>query len=445
LRVKNARLVIEWSHASRNRDDGGSFPRSYRADVTSARQVLRHSAVRRYLVSTAFAAVGQNLLVTVLFKQVFDITGDELDIGIIGLAQFVPALVLVLAAGWVADRFDRRRVSALSLAGRGGCALALVVYSSASPGTVWQLFAIAFVLGASDAMLAPARRSITPLIVEQAEFHQVIALWTATFTASSIVGPVLGGFLYSIGPGTAYLVAGVLQFAAIVPMLGVVYRREQERLTDRPTFTVAMEGLHFVRRTPIVLAVISLDLFAVLFGGAVALIPAIAGERLGVGDIAYGWLRAAPGIGAATMAIWLAVRPIRRRVGPMLLWVVAVFGAGTTVFGLTRSYTVAFIALVVISAADMVSMYIRGSIVPLVTPNDQLGRVSAVEGVFIGASNELGAFESGVAARAFGLPWAIAGGGLITVLIAGTFAVVFPSLRRVDTFEELEPVSPSSA
>jgi len=309
---------------------------------------------------------------------------------------------------------------------------------------VWPLFAIAFVLGASDAMLSPARRSITPLIANPGEFPKVIALWTATFTASSIVGPVLGGFLYATGPTTAYAVAAVLEVAAIVPMVRIVYVREQDRITDRPTLSAALQGLRFVRRTPIVLAVISLDLFAVLFGGAVALIPAIAAERLVVGDIAYGWLRAAPGIGAAAMAIWLSIRPVRRRVGPTLLTVVAVFGVGTTVFGLTRNYAVAFTALVVISAADMISMFIRGSILPLVTPHDQLGRVTAVEGVFIGASNELGAFESGVTARAFGLPWAIAGGGFITVLVAASFAVLFPSLRRVDTFEELEPVNPAS-
>ena len=194
-----------------------------------------------------------------------------------------------------------------------------------------------------------------------------------------------------------------------------------------------------MRRTPVVLGTISLDLFAVLFGGAIALIPVVASERLGVGDIAYGWLRAAPGIGAALMALWLATHPVTRRVGPTLLAVVGIFGAGTVVFGLTRSYAVAFIALVVISAADMVSMFIRGSIVPLVTPDDQLGRVSAVEGVFIGASNELGAFQSGVAARFLGVPLAIAGGGVITVAIAVSFAFVFPSIRRINTFEELRP------
>ncbi len=407
--------------------------------MASAREVLQVPAVRRYLLSTALASVGVNVLVTVLFKQAFDITGNELDIGWIGLAQFIPAILLVLVSGYVADRFDRRRVSSLFLFGRAICAAALVGYSAVDPGTVWPLFVIAFVFGASDAMLSPARRSIAPLLAPQEQFPQVVALWTATFTGSAIVGPVLGGFLYSVGPGVAYALAAVLELLAIVPILLIVYSREPERITDRPTLSKALEGLRFVRHTPVVLATISLDLFAVLFGGAIALIPAVASERLGVGDIAYGWLRAAPGIGAATMAIWLATRPISRRVGPTLLVVVGVFGLGTMVFGLTRNYAVAFIALVVIAAADMISMYIRGSIVPLVTPDEQLGRVSAVEGVFIGASNELGAFESGVAARFLGLPLAIAGGGFITVAIAAGFAVLFPSLRRIDTFDELAP------
>ncbi len=394
-------------------------------------------AVRRYLVSTALGSIGLNILVTVLFKQTFDITGNELDIGLIGLAQFVPAVLLVLVSGWVADRFDRRRVSALFLLGRTACALALVVYSRIEPGSVWPLFLIAFVFGASDAMLSPSRRSIAPLLAPAEQFPKVIALWTGTFTASSIVGPILGGFLYSVGPTAAYTIAAALEFAAIVPMLLIVYAREPERITHRPTLSKALDGLRFVRRTPVVLATISLDLFAVLFGGAVALIPAVASERLGVGDIAYGWLRAAPGIGAAAMAVVLAARPVTRRVGPTLLWVVAIFGAGTIVFGITRNYVVAFAALVVISAADMISVFIRSSIVPLVTPDDQLGRVTAVEGVFIGASNELGAFESGVAARAFGLPWAIAGGGFLTMVIAGGAALFVPSLRKIDTFEAL--------
>jgi MFS family permease len=407
--------------------------------VTTAAEVLRRPAVRYYLVSTALGSVGRNIVLTVLFKQVFDITGNELDIAWIGLAQFLPAVALVLVSGWLADRFDRRRVTAAALLGRAACGVAFVAYSAWSPGTVWPLFALAAVYGAADAVLAPARRALAPLLVEPADFPRVVALWTATATGAAIVGPVIGGFLYSLGATRAYGLAATLEFLAIVPTLAMVFVRPQGRLTERPTLHAALEGLRFVRRTPIVLAVISLDLFAVLFGGAIALIPAVASDRLGVGDIAYGWLRAAPGIGAAAMALWLAVHPVRRRVGPTLLVVVAVFGLSMIVFGVTTSFAVAFVALVVSAMADMVSMFIRGTILPLVTPDEQLGRVSAVEGVFIGASNELGAFESGVTARAFGLPWSIAGGGFITVLVAAGFAVLFPSLRRVDTFGELDP------
>ena len=410
--------------------------------MVDARVVLRHRAVRSYLVSTALAAVGLNIFVTVLFKQVFDLTGNELDIGWLGLAQFLPAAFLVLVSGWVADRFDRRRVSALFLLGRVAACLSLVLITRSGPTSVWPFFFAALAFGAADGMLNPSRRAMAPLISTAEEFPQVVALWTATFTASSIIGPIAGGFLYVAGPDVAYLIAAGLQLVAAPFLLIIRYVREPVRTTERPTWSSAMEGLRFVRRTPIVFAAISLDLFAVLFGGAVALIPAVAEERLDVGDIAYGWLRAAPGIGAAAMAVVLAVRPVQRRVGPTLLVVVAIFGAGTIVFGLTQSYAVAFVALVVLSGADMVSMYIRGSIVPLATPNDQLGRVTAVEGVFIGASNELGAFESGVAASAVGVPWAIAGGGVITVGIAGAFAFFFPTLRRVDRFSDVRPPEP---
>jgi MFS family permease len=206
----------------------------------------------------------------------------------------------------------------------------------------------------------------------------------------------------------------------------------------------ATEGLHFIRRTPILLAAISLDLFAVLFGGAVALLPAIAEEQLNVGDVAYGWLRAAGGIGAASMAAFLAIRPLRRHVGKVLLVAVAIFGAGTIVLGSTSSYVIAFAAVLILSAADMVSVFVRGSIVPLVTPDEKRGRVSAVENVFIGATNELGAFESGVAAQAFGTPATVIGGGIATLGIVGVWWFGFPALRDIDQFSDLEaPENPS--
>ena len=212
----------------------------------------------------------------------------------------------------------------------------------------------------------------------------------------------------------------------------------QTEKRERPTLRHAMEGLHFIRRTPILLAAISLDLFAVLFGGAIALLPVIAEERLNVGDVAYGWLRASAGIGAAVMAVFLASRPVTKRVGRTLLIVVAVFGIHSIVLGLTHSYAVAFVAVLIGSAADMVSVFIRGSLVPLVTPDDKRGRVSAVEGVFIGASNELGAFESGAVAAVVGVPATVVGGGIATMAIVGFFWRAFPSLRNIDRFDELE-------
>ena len=419
--------------------------------MSSALTVLQQRPVRRYLGSTALAATGINLLITALFKQVYDLTGNPLDIGLIGLAQFVPGLLLALPSGYVADRFDRRRVAGLFLSGRLACAAALIVFSLGDGGRVWMLFLLAVGIGTADAMIGPSRRAVLPLMVQPTDLPRVVALWTATFTGTAILGPALGGLLYSIGPEVAYGAATALTAGAIPLILAIEYRpgtaavaTDRSDPTQRPSLRLALEGLSFIRRTPVVLGAISLDLFAVLFGGAVALIPIVAVERLGVGDIAYGWLRAAPGVGAASMAVVLAIRPVRRRVGPILLIPVAVFGFGTIVFGVTTNYAVAFLALAVLSAADMVSMFIRGSLVPLVTPPEQLGRVSAVEGVFIGASNELGAFESGLAARYLGVPWAIAGGGIATVAIAGSFALLFPSIRRIDTFEELDPTpSPS--
>jgi MFS family permease len=397
--------------------------------------------VRRLLITNALLYVGLGIQTAALFKQVFDLTGEEIDLAWIGLAEFIPAALLVLVTGTVADRYNRRRVGLFALAGELAAALLLTVLALNDNTSVLPLFGVAMLYGAARAFAAPALRAMPPMVAPDGGLPKVIALYGATWTGAAIVGPALSGFLYAIDPWVAYAAAVGLIGCAWLSLTRVTFVRQPDPPApdDRPTLRSAVEGLRFIFRTPILLGAISLDLFAVLFGGAIALLPVIAEERLGVGDVAYGWLRAAAGIGAALMAVYLAARPIRRRVGPTLFAVVAVFGAGTLVLGLTRTYWVAFAAIVVISAADMISVFIRGSLVPLVTPDEKRGRVLAVENVFIGASNELGAAESGFVAQAIGTPLTIIGGGLMTLVVAGVWAVLFPALRRVDRFEDLQP------
>jgi hypothetical protein len=258
-----------------------------------------------------------------------------------------------------------------------------------------------------------------------------------TWQIATIVGPASGGFLFAASPRLPYVVIAAC-FAASAALVSTVHLVAPQPVArpERPEHVVAdaIEGVRFIRRQPIVLGAISLDLFAVLFGGAVALLPALAEDRLGVGAVGIGWLRAAGGIGAATVTLFLAVQPLRRRIGRRLLGAVATFGVATVVLGLTANYAVAFAAMLVLAGADAISVFIRATLVPLVTPRESRGRVLAVEGVFIGASNELGAFESGVAGQVLGPAGAIVLGGAATLAVAVTWARLFPALREVDRF-----------
>jgi len=404
-------------------------------------EVLRAPSVGAYIGANVLLYIGLSLQVTTLAKQVYDITRRELDLGFLGLAEFLPIALLVFVTGTVADRFNRKRISQIAMAGELASALLLMWYASTKPTSVFPIFVIAVLYGSSRAFLAPSMRPIAAAIAPEGRLPQMIALYSTVWTSAGIVGPAMSGFLYSASPVIAYGTGSALILIALATFSAVRVPATQRGAdaNERPTLRSAVEGLRYIRRTPILFAAIALDLFAVLFGGAVALLPVIAEERLGVGNIAYGWLRAAAGIGAGVVALLLAVRPLRRNVGRWLLVAVAVFGVGTIVLGLTRTYWIAFVAVLVIHGADMVSVFVRGSIVPLVTPDDKRGRVSAVENVFIGATNELGAFESGVAAQAVGVPATVVGGGVLTLGIVGVWWVKFKQLRDVDRFEDLKP------
>jgi MFS family permease len=412
----------------------------------TARDVLRFTNARRMLGSSFAFYIGVSLQVATLGKHIFDTTGRAIDIGWLGLAEFAPIALLVLVSGSVADRFNRKHVAALALTGEMLCAIALVVYSLSGSTAVWPFFVIGVAFGVSRAFLSPATRAMYPMVAPEGGLPPIIAMSSGVWTSAMIIGPAASGFLYSVAPWVAYATTAALIFIGMIGIMRVQFEREPTPRDpdEKATLRSAMEGLYFIRRTPILLAAISLDLFAVLFGGAIALLPVIAEEQLNVGDVAYGWLRASAGIGAAAMALLLSFKPLRRNVGKALLLAVAVFGVGTIVLGMTHTYWIAFAAVLILSAADMVSVFIRGSIVPLVTPDSKRGRVSAVESVFIGATNELGAFESGVASQAFGTPATVIGGGVATLGVVAVWWFGFKPLRDIDMFSDLDaPENPA--
>lgn len=405
--------------------------------------LLRDRSVGTYLFAVTIVSIAGFLQAAALGKQVFDLTGSALALGFLGLAEFVPSVLLVPITGVVADRFDRRRVAALAYAGEVACSVVLVLYLLSDPTETWPLYLVAGVFGAFRSFAHPAARSIPPLVTPDGMLARLMAMNSLTWQVGLVIGPVTAGFLLDVGPAAPYMAATVLAGLGTLAMTTVTYRRPQDRslAEQRPTWGHAFEGLRFIRRNSVVRGAILLDLFAVLFGGAVALLPAIAEDRLGVGNVGYGWLRAAPGIGALAMTVVLAARPPSRHLGRLLYTVVAVFGVGTVVLGLTRSFVVAFVAVLVLSAADAVSVLIRATVVPMATPDDKRGRVMAVEAVFIGASNELGAFSSGVTGQLLGIGPAVVLGGAATLAVVGVWWVRYPALRDVDRFSDIQAVT----
>ena len=380
-------------------------------------------------VEMAFVAIGW---------QVYEIHRDPLDLGIVGLAMFLPLPLLALPAGHLADRYPRRTILALSVGLDAVVAVGLLAVTRSGANETWPFFALAFGTGVASAIGAPAGRALTPSLVPESMLVRALAQRSVALQLSVIGGPALGGLLFAIQPELVYAVSAVCSLLALAAVLALRSGRDGVG-TGSPDLRSLLGGVRLVRRTPVLLGAISLDLFAVLFGGAVALLPIFAKDVLEVGPAGLGVLRAAPAAGALVAAAVLVRRPIHRHAGRTLLIVVALYGLTIVVFGLSETMWLSLLALAAGGGVDMVSMVLRQTILPLVTPDELRGRVNAVEMVFISASNELGAFESGVAAALVGAVPAVVIGGVLTVGVAVVWTRLFPDLARVDRLDDLRP------
>jgi MFS family permease len=399
----------------------------------AAFQILARADFRRFLCARLLATLAAQMQTVAVGWQIYEITRDPLDLGLIGLSQFLPFVVLILPAGQVADHYDRRRILTACYAVEALCASLLLWFTVQNVTVAWPVFGAMTLLGCARAFSMPSGQALLPNLVPREDFTRAVALNSSVFQIATVVGPAMGGLLYLAGPRIVYGSVLALAVISIVLMFGVQGGARSITAQREPaTLQTLLSGLRFVRSKPIVLGAISLDLFAVLFGGATALLPIFASDILRVGPSGLGLLRTAPGIGASLCAMVLAFLPITRHVGPWMFAGVAMFGVATLVFGLSTSFMVSLVALLILGAADMVSVYVRHLLVQLETPDKIRGRVSAVSAVFIGASNELGEFESGITAKLWGTVRAVLIGGIATLVVTGLWARLFPSLWRMD-------------
>jgi len=400
--------------------------------------VLRHPAVRSLLIARLCGTSAAQILSTVVGWQVFAISHDPLALGYVGLAQFLPIALLILPAGNCADRFNRKYQLSVAWMLALAVSILFVALSSVATRRLWPFFVLLALFGVARAFAGPALSSFIPLLVDETELGPAIALNSTVFQVSVIAGPAVGGALYILGPGIAYGTSAVLFGVAVTATLAIRRYRQQKRDVSRNgAFKRFVAGIAYVRNSPVLLGAISLDLFAVLFGGATALLPIYASEILAVGPVGLGALRSAMAIGAFFVGLWLGRYALGRHAGRIMFVCVALFGVATIVFGLSRSFALSMIALVIAGGADMVSVYVRSTMVQIATPDEMRGRVSAVNSLFIGTSNELGEFESGVTAGWFGAVPAVIIGGIGTLAVVGVWMWRFPALRRVDRLSDL--------
>jgi hypothetical protein len=403
--------------------------------------VLRERDYRRLLGSSIAYGFGREMVFVAVGWQVYAIDRNPLHLGLIGLAEFLPLLLLVLPAGALADRVSRKLVYLGSLLVDAVITALLLLVSLSGAESLWPFLVLSFASGCSAAVGNPAIRSMWPTLVPVELLTRALALRSTVFQGTVVAGPAVGGLLFAIRPELVYGTAIVLMLLAAAATVRIGEREIEQGPADMVGSRLVglLAGLRFVKRTPIMLGAISLDLVAVLFGGAVALLPLFARDVLETGPVGLGVLRSAPAVGALLAGIMLTRRPLQGAAGRKLLVVVAVFGASMVAFGLSEVFALSFAALAVGGFADMISMNIRSSIAALATPDALRGRVNAVESVFISASNELGAFESGVAAALVGAVPAVVIGGSLTIAAALLWPRLFPAMARIDRLEQLHP------
>jgi MFS family permease len=400
---------------------------------SNALRAFRSLDYRRFLGSRLLSILGLEMVNVAVGWQVYALTKRPLDLGYVGLAQFLPAVFLTLAAGHAADRFDRRRIVLICHLVFGVCSAILGWLAVTRLESPVPIFGVLVLLGCARAFNAPAAQALMPSLLPEVDFPNAVAWNSSTFQVANVVGPALGGVLYAAfgDPEPVYLLAASLAVLDVLVLVGV--RTRTGRMENKAaSWSTVLAGVRYVWHNKIVLGSVSLDLFAVLLGGAIALMPVFAQDVLHTGAWGLGILRSGPAIGAGLVGLYLAARPLRRHVGRTMLIGVAIFGAGTIAFGLSRTLWLSVLILVVMGGADMLSVFVRLTVVQISPPPEMRGRVNAVNMLFIGASNELGEFESGLTAQWLGPVRAVVAGGLGTLLVVLAWIRLFPDLRRLD-------------
>lgn len=391
---------------------------------------FRHGAFSRFWIARFLATFSTQIISVGVGWQIYDLTRNPFDLGLVGVIQFAPALLLVLVTGVVADRFGRRLIMGLAAFVEAGCAAALLILTFHGLAGPAPIFIVLAVFGVARAFFGPASASLVANLVPAEDFANAVAWNSSAWQTATIVGPVAGGLLYGVSPNAAYGIATVLMLASTALIFSIP-KPAQRKVAEKPSIETLFAGFRYIWGEKIVLGAISLDLFAVLLSGAVALLPVYARDILQLGPWGLGLLRAAPGVGAIVVAVWLAGHPIRDHAGLVMFFFVALFGIFTAIFGISTIPWLSIAALAFIGATDMVSVYIRETLIQLWTPDHVRGRVNAVNGVFVGASNELGEFRAGTMAALIGTAPAVVFGGVGAVAVAGIWAWTFPALRKV--------------